>query len=106
MINSKRRISLVLSALMLFMFASQVLAYDDSNFLFKEGSLIITSIIESKEYTKIKIQNKEDNKIEFVESYLQKDGTYKYIVTTEDNTFTIFKKDENIMIEDKNGNII
>lgn len=82
------------------------MAYDDSNFLFKEGSLIITSIIESKEYTKIKIENKEDNKIEFVESYLQKDGTYKYIVTTEDNTFTIFKKDENIMLEDKNGNII
>ncbi|GFN34866.1 hypothetical protein [Tepidimicrobium xylanilyticum] len=106
MINSIRGISLLLSVLMLFMFASQVLAYDDSNFLFKEGSLIITSIIESKEYTKIKIENKEDNKIEFVESYLQKDGTYKYIVTTDDDTFTIFKKDENIMIEDKNGNII
>ena len=52
------------------------------------------------------MKSEQANKIEFVESYLQKDGTYKYIVTTDDDTFTIFKKDENIMIEDKNGNII
>lgn len=105
MVNKKRKISLLLSILILFISTSQTIASNNNYILHDDENVRITSINESNNYTKVKIENKKNNKIEFLESYLKEDGTYEHIATIDELKYRIYKENENVIIKD-NNNII
>ena len=102
----KRLICIGLSFIIFFSFGIQSLAVNKNIILYNENNILITLLEKTDEYQKIKIEDKNNNKIEYLESYLQEKDNYIYKATSEDDSY-IIKKDQNkVLITNKSNNVI
>lgn len=107
----KKTISICLIFTMIYLFSFQATVnaqatVGNNEILYNENSIVITLVEKNHMYQKIKIEDKNENKIEYAESYLKEDGSYIYKATTRDDIYTIEKVDNEILVTDKNDSII
>lgn len=59
-----------------FLSSTQPISANKNEILYRETSIVITLLEKNDNYKKIKIEDKDKEKIEYLEAYLQEDGSY------------------------------
>lgn len=98
----KKIVCIIISFTMIFTFSIHSLA-ESNDIIFKEEDILITTISRTKNYEKLKLVK--NDSIEYLESFLEVDGSYLYKITKEDNIYTIKNVEDEILIFDKDNKI-
>lgn len=101
----KSALSLILSFVMFFTVTSASLAMDVSNTEIVIGDYQSRMLIVTDEYNKMEVINLKTGEVSYAESFLQKDGSYKYVTTEGKLVETYVNKGDKIKITSNNGQI-
>lgn len=102
----KKAICLCLVFTMVLLSSAQPVSASKNEILYNESSTVITLLEENDKYQKLKIEDKNNEKTEYLECYLQEDGSYIYKATTPDGIYIIEKHYNEILITNEINEII
>lgn len=101
----KKLISLCLVFTMFFLFSIQPISASKNKVSHNENSIVMTILEKNDNYRKMKVEDKNKQTVEYLEAYLQEDGSYIYKATTQDDTYTIEKRNSEILVTNSNNEI-
>lgn len=98
----KKKLALILSVIMIFSTISNSAALANNPQDIVVSNYLYSQIVNKKDYQKIKITNLENGEIEYLESFIKKDGTIDFLATTNDGIFNIESNEKEVILKKDN----